>query len=155
MKLILGLIIFLLVVVVASRYSSTYFQDGVLPFMHTSTASINNQTFKLYMATSDKDRMVGLSGRSSMPVDFGMLFTFEKADYYPFWMKDMKFPLDIVFINGQKIVTIYQNVQPPSLSSDTLPILKPDEPADKVLEINAGLSQKYNFKKGDQVQIKK
>lgn len=154
MKLIIGLIIFLLVVVVAGKYSATYFKDNPFPFMRTSTASINSQTFKLYAATSDKDRMVGLSDRASMPQDYGMLFTFDKPDYYPFWMKDMKFPLDIIFINGQKIVTIYQNVQPPSSSSDTLPILKPDEPADKVLEINAGLSQKYNFKKGDEVQIK-
>lgn len=155
MKLIIGLIVLLLVIVVASRYSSTYFTDGILPFMRTSTATVNKQTFKLYLANSDKDRMIGLSEKSSMPQDYGMLFEFEKADYYPFWMKNMKFPIDIIFIKDNKIVTIYQNLQPPASAEDSLPILKPESEANKVLEINAGLSQKYNLKKGDEVQIKK
>lgn len=155
MKLIIGLIVLLLVIVVASRYSSTYFTDGILPFMRTPTATVNNQTFKLYMADSDNERMIGLSEKTSMPQDYGMLFEFEKADYYPFWMKNMKFPIDIIFIKDNKIVTIYQNLQPPASTEDSLPILKPESEADKVLEINAGLSQKYNLKKGDEVQIKK
>lgn len=155
MKLIIGLIIFLLVVVVASKYSANYFNDIPFPFTRTSTATINNQTFKLYIAISDNDRMVGLSEKTSMPQDYGMLFEFEKADYYPFWMKNMKFPIDIIFIKGDKIVTIYPNLQPPASNQDSLPIFKPESEADKVLEINAGISQKYNFKKGDEVRIKK
>lgn len=158
MKLIIGLVILLLVIVVASKYSTTYFTDRALPFpfSRAATATVNNQTFKLYLATSDKDRMTGLSERTSMPQDYGMLFEFEKPDYYSFWMKNMKFPIDIIFLKDNKIVTIYPNLQPPTASSEeTLPILKPEEPANKVLEINAGLSQKYNLKKGDSIVIKK
>ena len=47
--------------------------------------------------------MQGLSERQSLAEDKGMLFLFEKPDHYAFWMKGMEFPLDIIFINGDKI----------------------------------------------------
>ena len=81
-----------------------------------------------------------------------MLFPFEKADYYSFWMKNMKFPIDIIYINKNHIVTIHQNIKPPKTKEESLPIYKPEDPSDTVLEINAGLSEKYKFKKGDTVK---
>ena len=81
-----------------------------------------------------------------------MVFPFNKADYYSFWMKDMKFPIDIIYLKDKKIVTIFENVLPQS--SDQNPeILNPEEPSDTVLEINAGLARKYNLKKGDIIRL--
>lgn len=153
MKLIVGLFTVLIATIIAIAISQGYFKGG--PFAQNATVTIGKQNFKAALATSSKDKQVGLSGKTSLPQDEGMLFTFDKPDFYAFWMKEMKFPIDIIFIKENKIVTIHPNVQPPASKEENPPIYKPEEPADTVLEINAGLSQKNNFKKGDQVTIKK
>ena len=97
---------------------------------------------------------MGLSERSSLAQDQGMLFVFENPGYHNFWMKNMKFPIDIIFIKDDKIVNIVENATPPISENTNPPILKPDGPINKVLEINAGLSGKYNIKKGAKIEIK-
>jgi uncharacterized protein len=119
-----------------------------------ATARINNKTFKLEIADTPAAQQKGLSGRDSLAQDQGMLFVFDKADYYSFWMKNMKFPIDIIFIRGDKIVSISKNAVAPKSADASLPIYKPEAPVDKVLEINSGLSDKHNIKKGDKVEIK-
>lgn len=156
MKTVFGL--FALLIIVAITIAT--FQNsskGNLPFLtnvflKTPSATINKQTFSLSLAKKPKELEIGLSEKKSLPQNEGMLFIFEKSDYHSFWMKNMKFPIDMIFVNKNRIVTIYQNVQPSKSKEETLPIFKPEEPADKVLEINAGLSKKYNFKKGDKVK---
>jgi len=78
-----------------------------------------------------------------------MLFLFDKSGRYAFWMKDMKFPLDFIWIAGDKVVDIDENI-PPDYSGT----LKPETPVDKVLEINAGVCEKYGIKKGDEVRLR-
>ncbi|MBI2034893.1 MAG: DUF192 domain-containing protein [Candidatus Levybacteria bacterium] len=116
-----------------------------------STVTINNKVFKVEVAKDQTTRAKGLSGRESLMEEKAMLFLFEKPDYYSFWMKNMQFPLDIIFISKDKIVTVVNNVQPLKEGQDNT--ILPTEPIDKVLEINAGLAQKYNLKKGDKVTI--
>lgn len=139
----------------AIPFSQNYLKNNKLPFTKTATAKIKNQAFRLYAAESPKEKEVGLSDKNSMPQDYGMLFAFETPDYYSFWTRDMKFPIDIIFIQDNHIVTIYSNIQPPKSKDESLAIYKPEEPANAVLEINAGLAQKYDFKKGDEVKIEK
>jgi len=125
-----------------------------------SLVTIKDQTFSVTVAKTDSERQTGLSNRELLPLSEGMLFTFDKADTYAFWMKDMRFPIDIIFIKDNKIVSITENVEPPaSLIKDpkcgiNISCYTPTNPANKVLEINAGLSKKYNFKTGDRVTIK-
>lgn len=151
MKLIVGLFTVLIAIIIAVAISQGYLN----PFGKNATVTIGKQTFKTTIATSDKDKQIGLSNKTTLPQDGGMLFTFTKPDYYAFWMKEMKFPIDIIFIKDSKIVTIFPNVPVPASADENPPIYKPEEPADTVLEINAGLSQKNNFQKGDAVTIKK
>jgi uncharacterized membrane protein (UPF0127 family) len=80
-----------------------------------------------------------------------MLFLFKRTDNYSFWMKDMRFPIDIIFIGGDKVVTIFQNV--PVSPNNNLPVYTTKTKADKVLEINAGLAEKYNIRIGTEVRI--
>ena len=155
MKKIIFLAIILLLVVAAIPLSQNYLKNNKLPFAKTATAKINNQVFHLYSADVAKEKEVGLSDKSSMPQDYGMFFPFEAPDYYSFWMRDMKFPIDMIFFQDNRIVTIYSNIQPPKSKDESLAIYKPEEPANAVLEINAGLAQKYGFKKGDEVKIEK
>ena len=68
-------------------------------------------------------------------------------------MHEMRFPLDIIFIRQNTIVAIFENLPYPKSKEETLPVYKPEKPADSVLEINGGLSKKYGFKAGDHVNI--
>ena len=153
MKLIVGLFTVLIAIIIAVAISQGYFNAN--PFAPKATVAIGKQTYKTTIATSDKDKQIGLSGKTTLSQDEGMLFSFEKPDYYAFWMKEMKFPIDIIFIKDSKIVTIFPSVPVPTSKDENPPVYKPEEPADAVLEINAGLSQKNNFKKGDVDTIKK
>lgn len=114
---------------------------------------INNKTFKIEVAKTEEQKAKGLAKYDKISNDFGMLFPFQKPDYYAFWMKDMKFPIDIIYIHKNKIVYTFSNVKNPTSSLDLLPILRPNKPANMVFEINAGLSNKYGFKNGDNVKI--
>jgi len=122
--------------------------------LKTPTATINNHTFKLEIAKTPKEKEIGLSAKKTLEKDFGLLFPFEKPGYYSFWMKSMQFPIDIIFIKNNRIVTIHKDVKPPKGLNENLSIYNSSEPADTVLEINAGLSEKYNFKENDLVEIK-
>lgn len=134
-------------------FSQSYFKNNPLPFINTPTATINKHTFNLLLAKTPQEKEIGLSNKQSLPENYGMLFPFEKADYYSFWMKGMKFPIDIIYIKKGHIVTIYQGLLPPKSKEENLPTYAPKEPADTVLEINAGLSKKYGFKKNDAVNL--
>ena len=117
------------------------------------SVTVNKHTFKIELAKTPKEQQLGLSGRDSLPEDQGMLFIFEKSDFYNFWMKEMRFPLDIIFIKDDKVVSIAKNAQPPKNDSENPAILKPEGMINKVLEINAGLSDQDKIKKGDTIKF--
>ena len=121
-------------------------------FLSSPSANINGHTFSLYLAKTANDQEVGLAKFNKIENNKGMLFIFPKADYYSFWMKNMKFPIDIIFINNTRIVDIFQNV-PIQKNNNNLPTYTTGEKADKVLEINAGLSNAYKIKIGDAVNL--
>ena len=117
--------------------------------------TIDNHIFSVDVASTSAEQQQGLSGRNSLPQDQGMLFVFKTPDRYAFWMKGMKFPLDIIFIKDNKIVSISRNVPVPKDANETnLPIYTPSAPANRALEINAGQATTYDFQKGDAVGIK-
>lgn len=119
----------------------------------TPTVKINGHEFQLVIAKTEQEKQIGLSKTNTLPQNKAMVFEFDKEGIYPFWMKDMKFPIDIIFIRGNKIVTIYKNVAKPN-DSQNLQIYSPTETSNKVIETNAGLSGKYNFKVGDMVEFR-
>lgn len=122
----------------------------------TATVTIRNQHFTVEVADTDAKRIQGLSGRDGLKDSDGMLFVFDQPNMLTFWMKGMKFPIDIIFIKDDRIVTIHENIPNPSPNTlvDNLPRYSSSERANYVLEINAGLSRKYGLRKGDTVEIK-
>lgn len=94
----------------------------------------------------------GLSGRESLEEDRGMLFVFAAPDQTAFWMKDMNFSLDIIWIKGDEIIDIAANLPP--LAGDYVATYQPRVPADYVLEVNAGFTAERGVKIGDKVNIK-
>ena len=82
-----------------------------------------------------------------------MLFIFDKKGKYSFWMKDTQIPLDIIYINDEKIVHIVKNATPQKGNNTNLPIYTPPADANYVLEVNGGQSDKYKFANGDTVKF--
>ncbi|MGB6881980.1 MAG: DUF192 domain-containing protein, partial [Microgenomates group bacterium] len=101
-------------------------------------------------------RRQGLSGKENLPEGEGMLFIFESKNIQPpFWMKDMKFAIDIIWIDDDKIVQIDKDIQPPEpgASDNKLVLYTPNQPIDYVLEVNAGFSEENKIKVGDSVNL--
>lgn len=116
---------------------------------------IKDACFYTEIANNDDLRQKGLSSRENLPSDSAMLFVFNKSGVLNFWMKDMLFPLDLLWINEEsKIVHIEKNLLPCSLSCPTYSSPKNPQSFSKyVLEINGGLSEIHNFSIGDTVKI--
>ncbi|MBC7074181.1 DUF192 domain-containing protein, partial [Candidatus Parcubacteria bacterium] len=112
---------------------------------------IGENVFLVELAITKKQKEKGLGERDFLPEKHGMLFVFEKPDFYYFWMKGMKFPLDFVWILEDRVVDITENVlpqdfQPPNSFTSKFP-------ADKVLEVKAGTVKKANIQIGDKVEF--
>jgi uncharacterized membrane protein (UPF0127 family) len=118
-----------------------------------SYVKIDGKQFFVDVAKTDEQKAKGLDIYDKLPVKKGMIFTFQTPDYYPFWMKGMKFPIDIIYINNNKIVDIFENLPNPKTDNETPVMVKPQAKSNFILEINAGLSHKYNFKTGDRIEI--
>ncbi len=117
--------------------------------------SVKSLNIKAKVASKPDERKNGLSKQESMPLDEGMLFVFENPGLFGIWMKDMKFAIDIIWIDeNKKIVDIAANTPPePSKKEKELTIYRPTSNAKYVLEINAGLSTLNNLQIGDQVNF--
>lgn len=119
-----------------------------------ATVSINNKKYYVEIADTDEKRTQGLSVRTLLPQNHGMLFIFPQKNKYGFWMKDMNFPLDIIWIDSDTIVDISENVPPPSSPTDQLKIYQPKIVIDKVLELNEGEVAKNNIEIGQKIELK-
>jgi uncharacterized protein len=117
----------------------------------TPQACINDQCFNLEIVKTSAERTRGLMHRSSLPQDQGMLFIFPEQAKHSFWMKNTLIPLDIIWINNDKIVHIENSVLP--CQSDPCQSYVPNENALYVLEINSGLAQRNGFQKNDNVKL--
>jgi len=101
------------------------------------------------VAGNDADRQRGLMFRESLAENEGMLFVFDREDKYGFWMKNMKIPLDIIWMDSEKrIVDIKKEV--PACSIEPCPTLIPGSKAQYVLEVQSGLTDRKEIKVGDQ-----
>jgi len=146
-------ILVILIVIVIFFGIAYYFSNFFINLTATKTAraTINGHSITLLIARTEKEKEIGLSSRKNLPKDEGMIFPFATPGNYPFWMKDMKFSIDIIYLRDQKIVTILKNVKPPSSLIGNPPIYTPSAPSDTVIEINAGLSDTYKLKTGEKI----
>jgi len=119
----------------------------------SAQVTIKDLVVQAKIADEPKEREAGLADYSSLPLGEGMLFVFDKSASYIFWMKDVEFAIDIIWIDEtKKIVDIAPNVPPePNKNEKELTRYKPKGDAKYVLEINAGLSALHNLQVGDQV----
>jgi uncharacterized membrane protein (UPF0127 family) len=114
--------------------------------------SIAGQSIKVDLALTDEAHELGLSGRKELANDRGMLFVFDRPGKYPFWMKGMNFPIDMIWIGeDMSVVYIKKDAQPET--ETVLETYEPDTDAKYVLEVVSGFSDKNNLKIGDQVEF--
>lgn len=158
-KFLFQFILLITVAAVALVLLSTGTQLPSLPFLPekvtTGTVQINNTQIKVEIADTQGKRNKGLGDRESLGPDEGMLFIFPQTDKYSFWMKGLNFSLDFIWIRGDKVIDILENVQPPVAGQpdSALPIYQSKEAIDKVLEVSAGTVKRLNIKTGDTIKI--
>lgn len=144
-RLLLGLaVVILIFIVIATALVSR--KD------ESPQVSVNDHSFNVEIAKSDKEKQIGLSEKDILGENDGMLFVFDNLDYHSFWMRNMKFPIDIIYINGTNVNTIFRNASPSSSNKDLI-IYQPKEKSDKVFEVNSGTADKYNIKEGTSLDI--
>ena len=122
----------------------------------TTTLAIGNANIIVEIVDTDAARTRGLSGRATLGENRGMLFVFDTTTYQSFWMKDMSFPIDIIWLDDNwRVVDITQNILPPSTSLGTgnffLKTYSPRAPARYVLEVNAGFIAAHKITIGEQI----
>ncbi len=99
---------------------------------------------------SDTKREKGLSGRTSLKPGTGMLFVFDESAKHSIWMKDMLFPIDIIWIaDNMQVIHLEENISP-----DTFPLVfEPSRPALYILEVPAGFVSEEGIKNGDLLTV--
>lgn len=117
---------------------------------HDREVTINGKALQLEIANTPAAIVQGLSGRKSMARDEGLLFIMPNVEYQTFWMKDMNFAIDIVFLREGEVVDI-ATLQRPSLTG--IPSHRSIAEADMVLELNAGMVKEYKLEIGTRTDL--
>lgn len=112
------------------------------------------------LAITADQKAEGLAVKDHLKENEGMLFVSEQSSRQSFWMKDMKFAIDIIWLDSNgTVVHIEHNLQPcisvlnPAASNRNCPIYTPDKDSQYVLETIAGFSQKHNVKIGTHIDF--
>jgi len=144
-NIIIGL---LLLILIGSLF---YFMMDQLKRRATYVAFAKDIKITVELAQNDATQYQGLSDRKSLCQTCGMLFVWPDHEVRHFVMRNMNFPLDIIFISDNKVVKIESNL----LSEGSSPqnTYSSDVPVNYVLEINGGLTDRYGIGVGDEVTV--
>lgn len=141
------------VVVLVSVAWFFFFRNGDVLGDRT-TVRIRDAVFSVDVANTAASRAQGLSGRAPLAEKEGMFFIFDTASTYDFWMKDMQFAIDIIWINGATVVDVTRDARPePGVPFWSLQRYHPSKPADRVLEVLSGTADRYGIQAGDEVVV--
>ncbi len=147
-NIVFGLLIFFLVAAFFIVY-----QSGIMRKLSTKITEIKigDRVFNVEIADTIASRAKGLSSHEPLSDNQGMLFVFPFAAPQVFWMKGMKFPIDIIWIKDDKVIgmAVGAGVE----AGPNYAFYKSSEAVDKVLEINAGLVSRLGIQTGDILQI--
>ncbi len=122
-------------------------------FNSAQKASITIGTTTIYadIANTSEERERGLGGRPFIKDNEGMLFVFDNPDFYTFWMKDMVFPIDIIWLDKEfRVVDVTENVLPSSFPE----AFKPSYKALYVLEVQSGFFEAQSLEEGSLLKVK-
>jgi len=154
-KTLLSLLVLILACVVLFFVFQKDTQDTKNPLGEYSVYDTINLEFlgkeyKTYIVETPRLRSRGLSNKSMLPKDEGMLFVFEEEGIYPFWMQDMNFNIDIVWLDANgRVVYVVQNAAPESYPN----LFTPTQNALYVWEVNAGFVADKGIDIGGRVDV--
>ncbi len=114
---------------------------------------INNKKILVDIIKTEAEMARGLGGRKNLPENRGLLFAYDGYYVPKFWMKDMLFSIDIIWIKDNMVTGFEKNV--PLSNQEFPPVYQPKDFVNYVLEVNAGLVDKNQIKIGDRVDFKK
>lgn len=121
--------------------------DKPLPCLNVSSSQACD--YALEVADTARTRIKGLSNRDSLPPKTGMLFVFDRPSEQCFWMKDMRFPIDMIWLNERQVITkIESDVQP-----STYPNQFCAQETKYVVELNTGEAKHSNLAVGQQLSV--
>lgn len=124
----------------------------LLPDPNRNTVKFDTVTVSAEVADEVLERAKGLSGREGLGEKEGMLFKFDEYGFYYFWMKDMLFPIDMIWIRDNKVVDVTHNAPFP-VGDEQPASFSPQEIVNYVLEVNAGFAREHGIQEGDMVTI--
>ena len=132
-------------------YSQSFAEK--INYYHAIVTTSTGEKIPVEVADTLKKRSLGLGNRPYLTKGWGMLFVFEERKPHRFWMKDMQFPLDIIWLDNHRIVHINHNAKP-AYSDDEPNVMTSPVPVNFVLEIAAGRAEKLRLKTGQQMKFK-
>lgn len=121
-------------------------------------ARVTGDGFSLHVdvARTQLEKVRGLSGRESLGDNEGMLFVFDTPSIYGFWMKGMRFPIDIVWIDGNTVVGVTERVDPQvGVREEDLVLYYSPAFSDRVLELRSGRASELGIQEGMILTISK
>lgn len=117
----------------------------------TSYLTIGEERIAVEIADTPQERQQGLMGRTLLFDGQGMLFVFDTPDYYSFWMRNVNFPLDIIFISANSTIIGIREADP--CFSENCLLYVPAQPALYVLEVPQGYSAAHDITEGMTVEF--
>jgi hypothetical protein len=112
----------------------------------------SGKVLQVEVMVKDEDRAMGVMYRPSLPQDHGLVFVFEASDFHGFWMKNCKFPIDMVWLDeAHRVVHVAESVPP--CQQDPCPVYSPMRRASFVLELNAGQARREKAVIGSTLQF--
>ena len=115
--------------------------------------AIRDASVSIEIAETLSDQQRGLGRRDDLPWNSGMLFVYDTPAHINMWMKDMRFDIDIVWIRESRIVDMAWRAR--HAVPEPLPIYRPREAADMVLEVPAGYAEANGWRIGDGVRLER
>jgi uncharacterized membrane protein (UPF0127 family) len=145
-KIVFVLALFVLGFIGYSWYQDQYNNPINKEFINLT---LGNDEIEAEVVRSFASKTRGLSGRDGLAPNTGMLFVFTETRNPEIWMKDMKFAIDIIFINKEsRVVALFENATPESYFEKPPKMFRTLEAARYVLEVPAGTVQDARLRVG-------
>jgi uncharacterized membrane protein (UPF0127 family) len=136
----------------AHPYHEAKQATSVGPDGKVSVAFPSGRKIQAELAVTPDERARGLMFRESLAADRGMLFVFPVADFHGFWMKNCRFPIDIIWLSPEKKVVHIEKTVPPC-KKDPCPSYGPMRKAKYVLEVVADFTGREKLRLGDSLDF--
>lgn len=151
-------LVFLAVLIAAGLFFLVSFEEdeGGVPSLPERLVTgevlyFDDVAVRLEFAETEEKRQKGLSGRANLARGTGLFFVFPESDLHGIWMRDMRFPIDIIWFNEDLVVVdTAMNVTPATFPK----VFQPQAPARYILETNYGFVEVYGIEPGDKAEFR-